>query len=96
MRQVNAKRLSVSIDFSIEGLIDAIGILYNPSFERPLENTRFTVILPNAFSGHAMLKSEEIKHYNIEWTICKEGILEYDSWIVICQDSGAMLTCEGA
>lgn len=96
MRQVTTKKLTCSADFSACMLLEAIGLLYNPSFERPLEDTRFTVLLPNSFSGHDMIKNDELKNYQIDWVICRKGILEYDSWIVICPDSGSVLTCEGA
>lgn len=96
MRQVTAKKILCTPDISASAVLDAITLLYNPSFERPLEDTRFTVLLPDCFVELAIFKSEELRHFNIDWIICQKGVMQAWSWIVVCQDSGAILTCEGA
>lgn len=95
MRQVTTKKLTISSDFSACALLEAIKLLYNPSFERSLNDTRFILLLPDSDSAHQLIKTDEFNNYQIDFVVCQKGVLEWDSWVVICPDSGGILTCEG-
>lgn len=96
MKQITPRELSYKPDFSVSALEEAIGRLYITQVDRALEDTKFIVFLPNTWSGFDILKGKELECYSIEWTICPDGVMQEDAWIVYCPDTGGLVACEGA
>ena len=95
MRQITPKKLFVPSDVTESSILDSIDKIYNPRFERPLEDTRFIIFVSSAFNATALIQSDVLRKLNIEFVIAEDA-LNTDGFIIYCPDTGSCLTCGGA
>lgn len=95
MQEIKTTKNLTLYDLSSVSLIETMVKLWSKDVARPINTTRFLLLIDEACIVADLLASKELQNFNIEYCILPDGVLAKNSYIVTCPDTGAVYGCPG-